>query len=127
MQYAIVINLKYETCPQDTCQLIWSDVEEQMKAAGFHRDGRKFLIDLPAKQACALARGAIDAVEAHLEYLDKRLPNYIEEFYGYNYDKAVNLLLPPREGIRVRMTRWLGGTSSRGARKPRPRRTTDDA
>lgn len=101
MQYAVIIDLDYENHPYETCETIWKSIREQMLKQDFHQDGRRFVTNLPEKEACERARKAVDAVEAHLDYLDKHLPLYIKNFYGFSLSNVVNLLVPPLENIQV--------------------------
>lgn len=101
MAYAIVINLNYDTFPADDCQIMWDEIKERMVAAGFHRDGRSFVINLPDKEACDLAQKIIESIEDHLEYHRKHLHKYMKEFYGYPLAAKTNLLLPSLSEIRV--------------------------
>lgn len=101
MPYGIVINLDHDTHSEQVCRLLWSEIRERMLAAGFRRDGRMFVIDLPAAEACRLARDVLESIEDHLEYHRKHLHKYLREFYGVPLDARVNLLVPPLEGIEV--------------------------
>jgi len=99
--YAIVINLDHDAHPREVIQTLWREISEHMLSAGFHADGRSFVINLPPAEACALARRTIDAIEDHLEYHRKHLHKYMKDFYGYPVEAKTNLLMPPTENIQV--------------------------
>lgn len=102
MTYAIVINLDHDSHPEHVCHFLWNEIKEKMLAAGFRRDGRMFVINLPPPEACRLARAAIDSIEDHLEYHRKHLYKYLREFYGFPLEARVNLLVPPLDSIEVK-------------------------
>ncbi len=102
MPYGIVINLDHDSHPEQVCQFLWNEIREKMLAAGFHRDGRVFVISLPEQQACQLAREVIDSIEDYLEYHRKHLYKYLREFYGFPLETRVSLLVPPLENIEVK-------------------------
>lgn len=107
MQYAVIIDLDYENNPYEVCETIWTSIQGQMLKRDFYQDGRRFVTNLSEKDACERARKAVDEVEAHLDYLDKHLPRYIKNFYGFSLTNAVNLLVPPVENIQVQEPgRW---------------------
>ncbi len=101
MAYSIVINLDYDSHPAETCQFLWAEIKECMVTAGFHADGRRFTINLPSEEACALARKVIDSLEDHLEYHSKHIYKYMKDFYGFPAEQRTNLLLPPISSIQV--------------------------
>lgn len=101
MQYAVVINLDYESYPYDECRALWALIRQRMVDAGFRNDGRLFTIDLPADDAADRARAVINDIEAMPEYQDQLLNDYIKEFYGYDHGSSINLLLPPVAGIEI--------------------------
>ena len=104
MAYAIVINLDYENHPPEICSELWNVIKFGMLQAGFKTDGRRFTINLPEHQACALARGVIDDIEDHLEYHRKHLYRFMKDFYAYDMAATTNLLVPANSldmGIRV--------------------------
>ena len=101
MSYAIVINLDYETHPEAVCAEVWYEVKQRMTAAGFRLNHRVFMINLPEEQACRLAKDVIEGMEAHLEFHRKRIFNYMKDFYGYDMEETVNLMLP-LDGIEVK-------------------------
>jgi hypothetical protein len=94
MRYAIVINLDYVTQPVESCNLLWQEITEQMVKAGFRSEGRIFTIDLPCEQACDLARQVIEGMEEHQEFHNKRIYNFIKDFFGFDLHYSVNLLVP---------------------------------
>ena len=101
MPYAVVINLDYESYPYDECRELWSLIRQRMVAAGFRNDGRLFTIELPAEEATTLARSVMDEIESMPRYRDNLYNDYVKEFYGYDHDSSVNLLLPPTTGIEL--------------------------
>ncbi len=98
MRYGIAINFDYENHPYETVRRIFGEVQEAMLRNGFRQDGRVFTIDLPAREACDLARRVLDEVEAENATETYR---YIKEFYGFDFSDTTNLLLPPTDEIRV--------------------------
>ncbi len=101
MGYAIVINLDHNSHPSHVCSFLWHVIREHMLAAGFRQDGRLFVIDRPADDACRIARETLDAIEGHLEYHHRHLHKYLRDFYGFPLDTRTNLLTPPLENIEV--------------------------
>ena len=72
----------------------------ETKAHDFRQDGRVFTIELPAGEACDLARKVVEQVEAQHLHSDGAY-GFIKEFYGFNFEEARNLLLPSTERITV--------------------------
>ena len=101
MSYAVVINLDYESNPEDVCQEIWDSIKKAMLAAGFRLDNRVFIINREDKEACELARGVIEGMEAHLDFDQKHVFRYLKDFYGYAMDNTTNLLIPSNEEILI--------------------------
>jgi len=101
MRYAIVINLDYANNSEVNCKAIWKEIRTKMVQYGFICDGRIFTIDTVKNEAYERAREAIDSIEAHMDYHDKRIFQYVKEFYGFNMATTTNLLLPPDDGIRI--------------------------
>lgn len=101
MRYAIVINLDYANNSETSCQAIWKEIKTSMINHGFICDGRIFTIDTVKNQAYELAREAIDSIESHMDYHEKRIFMYLKEFYGFNMATTTNLLLPPDDAIRL--------------------------
>ena len=101
MRYAIVINLDYANNSEDSCKAIWKEIRASMIRHGFLCDGRIFTIDMVKNEAYELAREAIDSIEEHMDYHQKRIFMYMKEFYGFNMATTTNLLLPPDDGIRL--------------------------
>jgi hypothetical protein len=101
MSYAIVINLDYDDYPEEVCAELWDIIEARMLAAGFQRDGRTFFSTLPGDEARALAQRTIEDIEDHLDFHRKHIYRYFKEFYGYDKECVINLMLPPPESIRV--------------------------
>lgn len=92
--YAIVINLDYESHPEDVCSEIWQAIKEKMVDAGFRLDNRVFLIHKEREEACCLAKTVLEDMESHLEFHRKHIFNYIKDFYAYDMDNIINLMLP---------------------------------
>ncbi len=101
MSYSIVINLNYDEYPEEVCAELWELISTRMLEAGFQHDGRTFFSTLPADQARALAQRVIEDIEDHLEFHRKHIYRYLKEFYGYDKECVVNLMLPPPESIQV--------------------------
>lgn len=98
MRYGIAINFDYENHPYETVRRIFAEVQDAMLSHGFRQDGRVFTIELPAREACELARQVVEEVEAANA---TETYSYIKEFYGFDFSEPVNLLLPPTDDIRV--------------------------
>ena len=99
MAYAIVINLDYVNHSTATCKEIWGVIVDQFTNQGFRRDGRIFTINKDKETATNMARQIIDGIEAHQNFEDKRIFNYMKDFYGFDLGKTANLLLPPNDTI----------------------------
>jgi hypothetical protein len=99
--HVIVINLDYENNTKESCSELWKFIKEAMTNAGFVHQGRSFLINLPEKDANALARKTIDDLEQYLDFEQKHIHSYLKGFYGYPMRNVTNLLLPPTEQICV--------------------------
>jgi len=99
MAYAIVINLDYVNHSTATCKEIWDVIVEQFVRHGFRRDGRIFTINEDKTTATQMARDIIDGIESHQNFEDKRIFNYMKDFYGFDLGKTANLLLPPDDTI----------------------------
>ena len=102
MAYAIVINLDRENNPEQVCNELWSTIKECMLSVGFFYVKNTFTINLPAQEACELARETIENIESHLEYYNRRLHRYIKDFYGFDIAATTNLLTPGTEKITLR-------------------------
>ena len=94
MAYAVVINLDYENHPPEICSELWNVIKLGMLQAGFTCDGRRFTLNRPEHQVCSLARQVIDNIEDHLEYHRKHLYRFMKDFYAYDTEATVNLLVP---------------------------------
>jgi len=99
MAYAIVINLDRENNPEPVCDELWNVIKESMLNDGFLYIRNTFTINLPAQEACELARLTIESIEAHLEYYNRHLHRYIKDFYGFDIATTTNLLTPATEKI----------------------------
>jgi len=102
MTYAVVVNLDYETQPDALVKEMWGVIKQYMLAAGFHRAGRRFTIDLPEDQACEVARKVMAAIELDAKFHDQRVYDFLKDFYGYDLDSVTNLLMPPVDSIVVK-------------------------
>lgn len=101
MSCAVVINLDYDSNPEKVCQEIWDAIKKRMLDAGFRLDNRVFIINREKKDACHLARGVIEDMDAHLDVDKKHLYLYLKDFYGYDMEHTTNLLVPSNEDILV--------------------------
>lgn len=99
MSCAIVINLDYENNPEQVCQEIWDRIKKNMIDAGFRLDNRVFIINRPQQESCKLAREAVESIESHLDFDKKHVFRYLKDFYGYDMDHTMNLLVPSNENI----------------------------
>ena len=97
----IIINLDYEHQPSNLCNMLWDEIQAGMLAKGFKFDGRIFTIDLDQETARHLAQSAIESIEDHLDYHERRMHKYIKDFYGFSYSNITNMLTPPPEQIEV--------------------------
>lgn len=97
MRYGIVINMDYDTHPYEVSNRLFEEIRDGLLRHGFRQDGRTFTIELPAAEACALARRVVDDVAAYEQYHHKDIYNYMKEFYGFEMARVVNLLVPGNE------------------------------
>lgn len=111
MAYAIIINLDHENFPEKICNTLWNAIKARMIANGFHRDGRRFLINEEKEPACNKARMVVESLEDLLEHRHQHIFDYLKDFYGYDTDCVTNFLLPPTDGVEV-------SEASRVTRKP---------
>ncbi len=102
MTYAVVVNLDHENHAPDLVREMWDVVKQRMLEAGFHRAGRRFTIDLPEQEACDVARTVMDAIELDAKFQNKRIYDYLKDFYGYDLDSVTNLLMPPADSFEVK-------------------------
>lgn len=100
MRYAIVINLDYNSYPDQECLKIWVLIRDHMINAGFRLEGRLFTAEMSEEEACKLSRDVIDEVNKTPGF-DGDIINYIKDFYCYDHSHTVNLLLPPTENIKL--------------------------
>lgn len=101
MRYDIIINLDYENHSPEQLRGLFSEIQQGMQEAGFVMDGRRFTIDIPATEAQSLARNTIDSLEQHHQEQGESIIPMIREFFGFEPNNAINLLLPPTEEIHV--------------------------
>jgi hypothetical protein len=101
MRYGVVINLDYETYPHEAVKRAYLEIQEELAAEGFLRDGRLFTTDSSATEAQGLARRAVETVEARHNREGDSIYPYIKEFFGFELRHATNLLLPPTDEISV--------------------------
>ncbi len=101
MTYVVVINMDYDNHPQSEVTELWSEIKQRMLDAGFIRDGRTFAIHRPAREACRVARGVIEALASGRDFQHQHLHRYLKDFYGYDLACTTNLMLPPTEQIRI--------------------------
>lgn len=102
METAVLITLDYERFPYEACQAVWGQILKKMQGAGFEYNGRLFTIDLDHDDEAYLrARSAFDSIEAHLPDEDRRLHEYLKDFYGFKYVDLRNMLTPCSKFIEV--------------------------
>lgn len=102
MRYAIVINLDYNSNPEQECLRIWTLIRDSMIDSGFRLEGRLFTAEMSEQDACKVARDVIDEVNKNPEFdQNGDIINYIKDFYCYDHSHTVNLLLPPTESIKL--------------------------
>ncbi|MGE0080262.1 MAG: hypothetical protein AB7U81_03085 [Thiohalomonadaceae bacterium] len=99
MRYAINLNLDYASHPQAEVKNLFREIREDFIQAGFRQDGRLFTIALPEAEACRLARDIVENAARRNGLGDAYC--YVKEFYGFNFDRANNLLLPSVSDIGV--------------------------
>lgn len=101
MRYGIVINLDYQSHPYESVKLVFDEISRRMVEAGFQIDGRVFTANMGGHEACALARNVVDALEQVGAEPYSHVYSFIKEFYGFDYERAVNLLVPGTDDIGV--------------------------
>jgi hypothetical protein len=99
VRYAINLNLDYDSHPHATVKGLFRHIRDGLIQAGFRRDGRLFTVEMPGEEACLLARQVVETAAGQAG-IDDVTP-FIKEFYGFDFDAAVNLLLPDAEEISV--------------------------
>jgi hypothetical protein len=101
MRYDIIINLDYENYSHEQLHGLFVEIQRAMQDVGFVMDGRRFTIDTPPDEAQALARTAIDGLEQSYQAQDATIIPMIREFFGFEPNNTINLLLPPTNEIHV--------------------------
>lgn len=102
MRYAIVINLDYNSYPEQECLKVWALIQEHMVHIGFRLEGRLFTAEMSEEEACKVSREVMDEINKDSGFeLNRDILNYIKDFYCYNHSHTVNLLLPPTENIKL--------------------------
>lgn len=101
MRFAIVINLDYDSNPEEVCRHLWKRIRAEMIEEGFRLEGRLFTMEMQNEEACEVARKVIDRLNEDSSLVESDIYNYLKEFYGYNHTHTVNLLLPPTTEIRL--------------------------
>ncbi len=101
MNTAIVINLNYEQCGYELCSSYWQLIQDVMESAGFIKNNRMFLSNLPQDEAYEVARWVIGQLDEHSRNHRYSLIQSIRDFYGLDYRKLVNLMTPPDQSIEV--------------------------
>jgi hypothetical protein len=99
MRYAINLNLDYASHPHEVVKALFHRIREDLIQAGFRQDGRLFTIELPEAEACSLARDIVE--NAAQEGGFGEAYGFVKEFYGFNFERANNLLLPSASDIGV--------------------------
>jgi hypothetical protein len=101
MRYIVILNLDYENYEQGRPRELFADISQALQDKGYVVDGRRFTIDANPAEAQQLAREAVDSVEQRHNAGGESIYVYIKEFFGFEVEHAVNLLLPPDEEIEV--------------------------
>lgn len=101
MQSAIVINFDYENSDYGTLRGLYRDVRGALLEAGFRQEERMFISNMGADEACEVARGIVEGLEVHHEFFKKEIFKYIKEFYGFEMDNVMNMMVPGGSGIQV--------------------------
>ncbi len=99
MRYAINLNLDYASHQYGQVKALFQRLRNDLIEAGFRQDGRLFTIELPEAQACGLAKEIIEATAQHGGFGD--VYAFVKEFYGFDFERANNLLLPSADNIGV--------------------------
>ncbi|MCK9532141.1 MAG: hypothetical protein M0R77_16510 [Gammaproteobacteria bacterium] len=99
MRYAINLNLDYASHEHGQVKALFQRLRSDLIEAGFRQDGRLFTIELPEAEACGLARNVIEATSRQQGFGD--IYAFVKEFYGFDFETANNLLLPPADNIGV--------------------------
>lgn len=101
MRYVVIINLDYQNYEHGKLQALYNVISEAMQERGFVVDGRRFTIDIEPEEAQHLARFVLEQVEQQYNAHGESIYVYIKEFFGFEVESAVNLLLPPNDDIEV--------------------------
>lgn len=101
MRYVVIINLDYENFEHGRLKALFADISSALQERGFVRDGRRFSIDVDPLEAQRLARLAVDELEQQYNARGESIYASLKEFFGFEVENAVNLLLPPGENIEV--------------------------
>jgi hypothetical protein len=101
MRYVVIINLDYQSHEHGRLKTLFAAISDAMQERGFVVDGRRFTIDADPEEAQHLARFVIDQVEQQYNAKGESIYVYIKEFFGFEVESAVNLLLPPNDDIEV--------------------------
>lgn len=97
-----MITLEYEHAPYEENHFLWTEIHEAMLNAGFSYTSRLFVISVDkVDQAYILAHATIESMEDHVPFDERRLHHHIKDFYGFEFNDAVNLLLPCVNNIEV--------------------------
>ncbi|MCK5639797.1 MAG: hypothetical protein KAJ19_03330 [Gammaproteobacteria bacterium] len=96
MRYGIVVQLSYENRRHEEIKQVFNEIRKGMLRVGFRQDGRVFTMGMPERECCNLARAVLEDLKLEQQGLDD-VHNYVKEFYGYNFNDAVNLLVPQAE------------------------------
>jgi hypothetical protein len=101
MRYVVIINLDYQSYEHGKLRALYAVISEAMQERGFVVDGRRFTIDTEPDEAQHLARFVLEQVEQQYNAKGESIYVYIKEFFGFEVESAVNLLLPPNDDIEV--------------------------
>lgn len=109
MRYVVIINLDYQNYEHGKLKALFDEISTAMQEKGFLVDGRRFTIDAEPDEAQHMARFVIEEVEQQHNAAGESIYIYIKEFFGFEVENAVNLLLPPGEDIEVSELEELEG------------------
>ncbi len=101
MRYVVIINLDYLNYEHGKLKALFDTISTVMQEKGFLVDGRRFTIDVDPDEAQHLARLVIEEVEQRYNAAGESIYIYIKEFFGFEVENAVNLLLPPGDDFEV--------------------------
>jgi len=94
--YGIVINMDYEHHRYAICKALWDEIANHMKDEHFSFDKRMFVLttELGKEAVCDKARKVLEELEGYKESYEKRVFNYVKDFYAIDMTEYVDLSLP---------------------------------